>query len=283
MTAITTTSSSGRTANRGKAARSAAQALAEAGLANGLVDPGQAGRRTRTPGAVPEHVATAITTRWRRHRQALGGLQHDDLNGLDAVREGLASEPDGGGAPITKTLSRTSQVLGIAAGATVQEWSRFIYDDAEYLLHDRHRHDPRGRCFPGADVPQERRQRRRELDRRCDHGRRRGEPHCRGAERRERRAHRTHRPTATSSTPPGGRMRSSTFWRRPTPTGRRYTIPAERVRATISTRRDVLQPSGTIFRPLRSFAGFRSRSSGTRDQHQRQRRGCAPAQGGRHR
>ena len=45
VTAITTTSSTGRTANLGKTAASA-QALAEAGLANGCRDPGQAGPAT---------------------------------------------------------------------------------------------------------------------------------------------------------------------------------------------------------------------------------------------
>ena len=60
VTAITTTSSSGRTANLGKTAVSA-EALAEAGLANGIAILGKPGQDMNDPDLFPHTLATAIT------------------------------------------------------------------------------------------------------------------------------------------------------------------------------------------------------------------------------
>ena len=60
VTAITTTSSTGRTANLGKTAVSA-EALAEAGLANGIAILAKPGQDMNDPNLYPHTLATAIT------------------------------------------------------------------------------------------------------------------------------------------------------------------------------------------------------------------------------
>ena len=128
VTAITTTSSTGRTANLGKTAVSA-EALAEAGLANGIAILGKPGQDMNDPNLFPHTLATAITYTIDGGTAKLWGV-YDTANYVWTLSaQGSLPNPTGGAA-ITKTLSRTTQVLGIAAGATVPEWSRFIYDDA---------------------------------------------------------------------------------------------------------------------------------------------------------
>ena len=216
VTAITTTSSTGRTANLGKTAVSA-EALAEAGLANGIAILAKPGQNMNNPELFPHTLATAITYTIDGGTAKLWGVYNTATPSGRCTAQGSLPNPTGGAA-ITKTLSRTTQVLGIAAGATVPEWSRFIYDDASDLLHDRHRHDPRCRRFPGADVPQERRQCRRELDRRRDDGRRRDEPHHRRARRPS--AWRTPIHSSGSGWAPSTHPHSTPTWQRPTPTTR---------------------------------------------------------------
>ena len=59
----------------------------------------------------------------------LWGVYNSVTNVWTLYAKGSLPNPTGG-APVTKQLSRTAQVLGVAAGATVPEWSRFIHDDA---------------------------------------------------------------------------------------------------------------------------------------------------------
>lgn len=128
VTAITTTSSSGRTANLGKTAVSA-EALAEAGLANGIAILGKPGQNMDNPELFPHTLATAITYTIDGGTAKLWGVYNTATSVWTLSAQGSLPNPTGGAA-ITKTLSRTTQVLGIAAGSTVPEWSRFIYDDA---------------------------------------------------------------------------------------------------------------------------------------------------------
>ena len=129
VTAITTTSSTGRTANLGKTARQRPGAGRGRARQRGL-DPGQAGPEHEHPGAVPEHRGDRDSRYTMENGTAkLWGVYNTTTNVWTLYAKGSLPNPTGG-APITKTLSRTAQVLGIAAGATVPEWSRFLYDDA---------------------------------------------------------------------------------------------------------------------------------------------------------
>ncbi len=128
VTAITTTSSTGRTANLGKTALSA-QALAEAGLANGVSILAKPGQNTNTQALFPSTEATALSYTMENGTAKLWGVYDTVLNKWTLYAKGILPNPTGG-APVTKSLSRTAQVNGIAAGATVPEWSRFIHDDA---------------------------------------------------------------------------------------------------------------------------------------------------------
>ena len=128
VTAITTTSSTGRTANLGKTAVSA-QALAEAGLANGVSILAKPGQNTNTQALFPSTEATALSYTMENGTAKLWGVYNTTTNVWTLYAKGIASEPDRRRAG-HEDLSRTAQVLGIAAGATVPEWSRFIHDDA---------------------------------------------------------------------------------------------------------------------------------------------------------
>ena len=152
VTAITTTSSTGRTANIGKTARQRRGAGGGRARQRGL-DPRQARPEHEHPGAVPVHRGHRDQLHdGERHRQALGGLQHGDQH-LDAVREGIDSEPDGRRAGHEDSLEDDpgARHRGRFDGAGVEPLHP---RRCEHLLHDRHRHDSRCRCFPGADVPQ---------------------------------------------------------------------------------------------------------------------------------
>ena len=128
VTAITTTSSSGRTANLGKTALSA-QALAEAALANGVSVLGKPGQNTNNPSLFPANEGAATPIAMENGTIKTWGVYNTTTNVWTLYGKGSIPNPTGG-APVTKTLSRTAQVLGIAAGSTVQEWSRFLHDDA---------------------------------------------------------------------------------------------------------------------------------------------------------
>src|SRR5207342_1501550 len=128
VTAIKTTSSSGRTANLGKTAVSA-EALAEAALANGVSILAKPGQNTNTQALFPSTEATATVYTMENGTGKLWGVYNTVTNVWTLYGKGSLPNPTGG-APVTKTLSRTASVLGIAAGATVPEWSRFIHDDA---------------------------------------------------------------------------------------------------------------------------------------------------------
>ena len=128
VTAITTTSSTGRTANLGKTALSA-QALAEAGLANGVSILAKPGQNTNTQALFPSTEATALSYTMENGTAKLWGVYNTTTNVWTLYSKGILPNPTGA-APVTKSLSRTAQVNGIAAGATVPEWSRFIHDDA---------------------------------------------------------------------------------------------------------------------------------------------------------
>ncbi len=128
VTAITTTSSTGRTANLGKTAASA-EALAEAGLANGVAILAKPGQDMNDPNLFPHTLATAIDYTIGAGTAKLWGV-YDNTNKVWTLTAlGSLANPTGGTA-VTKTISRTVQVKGIARGATVPEWSRFIHDDA---------------------------------------------------------------------------------------------------------------------------------------------------------
>lgn len=129
VTAITTTSSTGRTANLGKTAISA-EALAEAGLANGVSILAKPGQNTNTQTLLPSTEATALNYTMENGTAKLWGVYNTVTNVWTLYSKGLLPNPTGSTTPITKTLSRTAQVLGKALGATVPEWSRFIHDDA---------------------------------------------------------------------------------------------------------------------------------------------------------
>ena len=129
VTAIKTTSSTGRTANIGKTAVSA-EALAEAGLANGVSILAKPGQNTNTQALFPSTEATAIVYTMENGTAKLWGVYDTATNVWTLYAKGSLPNPTGG-ARRSRRLSRgRRQVLGIAAGATVPEWSRFIHDDA---------------------------------------------------------------------------------------------------------------------------------------------------------
>ena len=128
VTAIKTTSSTGRTANSARPAVSA-EALAEAGMANGVSILAKPGQNTNTQALFPSTEATATVYTMENGTAKLWGVYNTTNNVWTLYAKGSMPNPTGGAA-ITKTLSRTASVLGIAAGATVPEWSRFIHDDA---------------------------------------------------------------------------------------------------------------------------------------------------------
>ncbi len=128
VTAITTTSSTGRTANLGKTAASA-EALAEAGLANGVAILAKPGQNMDNPELFPHTLGTAINYTIDGGTAKLWGVYDDTTKVWTLTALGSLPNPTGGAA-VTKTITRTVQVKGIARGATVPEWSRFIHDDA---------------------------------------------------------------------------------------------------------------------------------------------------------
>ena len=93
VTAIKTTSSTGRTANLGKTAVSA-EALAEAGLANGVSILAKPGQNTNTQALFPSTEATATVYTMENGTAKLWGVYNTVDERLDAVREGLDAEPD---------------------------------------------------------------------------------------------------------------------------------------------------------------------------------------------
>ena len=164
VTAIKTTSSSGRTANLGKTAVSA-EALAEAALANGVSILAKPGQNTNTQALFPSTEATATVYTMENGTGKLWGVYNTVTNVWTLYGKGSLPNPTGG-APVTKTHLEDglgARHRGRRDGARVEPLHP---RRREHLLHDRHRHDPRGRRVARADVPRQRRQRRREHDRR---------------------------------------------------------------------------------------------------------------------
>ena len=164
VTAIKTTSSSGRTANLGKTAVSA-EALAEAALANGVSILAKPGQNTNTQALFPSTEATATVYTMENGTGKLWGVYNTDDERLDAVRQGVAAEPDRRRAGHEDSLEDGlgARHRGRRDGARVEPLHP---RRREQLLHDRHRHDPGSRGVPWPHVPRQRRQRRREHDRR---------------------------------------------------------------------------------------------------------------------
>ena len=98
-------------------------------MANGVSILAKPGQNTNTQALFPSTEATATVYTMENGTAKLWGVYNTTTNVWTLYAKGSMPNPTGG-APITKTLSRTASVLGIAAGATVPEWSRFIHDDA---------------------------------------------------------------------------------------------------------------------------------------------------------
>ena len=128
------------------------------------------------PNLFPHTLATAIDyTIGARHGQALGRLRHTNkVWTLTAL--GSLPNPTGGTRRHEDHLEdrpgQGNRARRDRAGVEPLHPRR-----REHLLHDRHRDDPGAVASRGPMCLVRRRQRRRELDRRCDHGRRRHEPH----------------------------------------------------------------------------------------------------------
>ena len=128
VTTITTTSSSGRTANLSKTALSA-EAMAEAGIANALAILAKPGNNPNTQSILPTPPAAGLYYPMENGSATVWGTYNTTTYGWTLTSVGSLQNPTGG-APVTKTITKQATVLGIAAGATVPEWSRFIHDDA---------------------------------------------------------------------------------------------------------------------------------------------------------
>jgi Tfp pilus assembly protein PilX len=128
VTTITTTSSSGRTASLTRAALSA-EAMAEAGIANALAILAKPGNNPNTQSTLPTPPAAGLYYPMENGSATVWGTYNTSTYSWTLTSTGSLQNPTGG-APITKTITKQATVLGIAAGATVPEWSRFIHDDA---------------------------------------------------------------------------------------------------------------------------------------------------------
>ena len=107
VTAIKTTSSTGRTANLGKTTVSA-EALAEAGLANGLSILAKPGQNMNTQALFPSTEATATIYTMENGTAKLWGVYNTTTDVWTLYAKGSLPNPTGGAA-ITKTLSRTAR------------------------------------------------------------------------------------------------------------------------------------------------------------------------------
>ena len=128
VTTISTTSSSGRTANLNKTKLSA-EAMAEAGIANALAILAKPGNNPNSQSTLPTPPAAGLYYPMEQGSATVWGTYSSSTFTWTITSIGSLANPTGG-APITKTLIKKATVLGIAAGATVPEWSRFIHDDA---------------------------------------------------------------------------------------------------------------------------------------------------------
>ena len=209
--------------------------------------------RTQHPCAVPGHRGRRAQITMENGTPSLGVYNTDDQR-LDAVREGVHPEPDG---------RRAGHQDPLANGPGARHRGRFDRAGVEplhprrreHLLHDRHRRRFPGPSLRGVRCASARRQRRREHDRRADHGRRGTTLTTEGPD--------------VASPLRAPHRRRPRGWTNPTPAflgttdASRTTdsIPLEHPSAQSDGER-VLLLRETIFRPPRSFAGFRSRSSG---------------------
>ena len=121
VTAIKTTSSSGRTADL-RQDRCQRRGAGRSGARQRRLDPGQAGQNTNTQALFPSTEATATVYTMENGTGKLWGVYNTTTNVWTLYGKGSLPNPTGG-APVTKTISRTASVLGIAAGATVPEWT----------------------------------------------------------------------------------------------------------------------------------------------------------------
>ena len=128
VTTISTTSSSGRTANLSKTKLSA-EAMAEAGIANALAILAKPGNNPNSQSTLPTPPAAGLYYPMEQGSATVWGTYSSSTFTWTLTSIGSLANPTGG-APITKTITKKATVLGIAAGATVPEWSRFIHDDA---------------------------------------------------------------------------------------------------------------------------------------------------------
>jgi Tfp pilus assembly protein PilX len=128
ITSITTTSSSGRTANLSRTKLSA-ESLAEAGIANALAILAKPGNNPNSQSLLPTPPAAGLYYPMETGSATVWGTYNTTTYAWTLTSIGSLANPTGG-APVTKTITKSATVLGIAAGATVPEWSRFIHDDA---------------------------------------------------------------------------------------------------------------------------------------------------------
>jgi hypothetical protein len=128
-TAIQFSSSSGRTANVAKA-RVSAQSLAEAGIAhafavlNNAVDP-------KTATLLPTNPPTVVSL--GGGTATYSGVYDGATYKWTITSIGSIPNPTGGPA-ITRTLTRTAQVQGLNAGATIGAWSRMYHDNTSTCM-----------------------------------------------------------------------------------------------------------------------------------------------------
>lgn len=130
VTVIKFSSSSGNTAQIGKS-RVGAQSLAEAAIAramsvlNNAVDPKTAGTLPAQGAAVPVSMEGGTSTYWGSYNSAT----------YVWTITGVGSMPNPtGGAALKRTLTRTAEVHGLNAGATLGAWSRMYHNSTTQCL-----------------------------------------------------------------------------------------------------------------------------------------------------
>ena len=103
--------------------------MAEAGIANALAILAKPGNNPNTQSTLPTPPAAGLYYPMEKGSATVWGTYSTSTYSWTLTSVGSMANPTGG-SPITKTITKQATVLGIAAGATVPEWSRFIHDDA---------------------------------------------------------------------------------------------------------------------------------------------------------
>ena len=103
--------------------------MAEAGIANALAILAKPGNNPNSQSTLPTPPAAGLYYPMEQGSATVWGTYNSSTYTWTLTSVGSLANPTGG-APITKTITKKASVLGIAAGATVPEWSRFIHDDA---------------------------------------------------------------------------------------------------------------------------------------------------------